>query len=573
MVVYRVTGNVVREISLQSLIRILLPILFLLPYSLHADVVAQLDKSTLYLGEKLSLTLESDQSPQVRPDLRALQTDFTVLGTRQVTVSSHTAGKVSARTRWILLLSPLQEGEQVIPPISIGEQTSLPLSLSVLPANQNPSIAETGRAIYLEVSLDQEEVYLQSQAILRAKIFHLAPLPLNANLSSPESTAALIKPLEEQRQYTELVRGQNYTVTESSYAVFPNETGEIEISPIFFSTILPNEKLIEFNSEALFLSVLPNAFQSSNNLWLPAKTVYIEDNLADKQEVTAGSEIRRIISLEVEGLPAAALPSLSPLTYKSSNTQLLNVVLEERKTHQGIISQRIEELIITPHSSGELRLPPIDIPWWNTLTDKGQTATLSHRNLVVNTQANNTVLAAQPVSEKVHLPTGATSSASSPILIWILMLISLITSLGWLYTFNRLLKLKGNNQQQEAKLKEEQALRQKVASEITEKNTFQALTMACIQNDPEIAQLRLIEWAQSFWKNSELHTVEQLCEYAGNQTLNFLVLDLEQHLYSSSPERWQGDLLLRNIEKIRDRQNRLALDIEPGENKLKYAAI
>ncbi|WP_415894770.1 BatD family protein [Neptuniibacter sp. PT34_22] len=513
------------------------------------------------MGQKITLTLETDQQDVTRPNLSQLQKDFNIVGTRKVTVSSHTTGSVTTKTRWVLQLKPRKDGEQVIPSIFVGQQASQELPISVLPANDNPELAEgTGKAIFLESSLDKDELYINGQAILRAKIFHLAPLPLDANLTAPESPDAIIKPLEEQKQYTSVVRGQNYNVTETSYTLFPLQEGEVEISPVFFSTTLSNNTVIELNSEHLLLSVLPPANQNTRKLWLPATSIYIEDNLDEFNQVSQSGKLTRIIKLEAEGLPSSSLPSMASLQNPNATITLLNVVLEERMTEQGVISQRVEELEITPRNAKEIILPPIDLPWWNTAVDKGQTASITQREIEV-TPAIVPTSSSQSAKEE--------SSGSITVLIWILTGISIAATLAFIYTFNHLRNVKKQSEEEpdHSFFEEEQ---KRVAFEITEKNTFQAFSIACNQNNPNVAQLRLVEWAQSFWAAPEIQSLESVCEYANNQTINLLVMDLQQHLYGQEDEYWQGDLILDAISKVRSRQLRQRLDLKEGQQRLDY---
>lgn len=546
----------------------LLFLILLTPFYLHASVTAKVDQSTLYQGEKLTLTIETDHNNEHRPDLRVLQKGYTVLGTKKITLSKHSTGSVTTKTRWVLLLRPTKDGEMIIPAIKVGEELSPEISLSVLPAVQNPSPSEGAlRPLFLEVTLDKDELYISEQAILRARIYHLAPLPLDSNISPPESNDLLIKPLEEQKEYTTLVRGQRYTVTENSFTLFPRQEGPIEVPPVFFSATLANDSVVELNSAPVLLSVLPKAFSNNRNLWLPVKAIHIEDNLSETVSAEVGANITRIVMMEAEGLPASALPSLSLLKNELAEISLLNVVLEEKMTENGIVSQRIEELAITPIETGEITLPAIDIPWWNTSTDKGQTASLSART--INVLPASKTPATQRVFEQSK-STDNTQKGSGELLIWLLTAISIIATLGCIYSFNRLRLLQKDSNQFETQLIEQQKMQQQIASEIAERNTFQALSMACNQNNPEITQLRLIEWAQSFWNDSELHALEQVCEYAQNQTFNFLILDLEQHLYGKDTAPWQGDLLLETIEKLRNRQHKKILDIKTGDNMLSY---
>ncbi|WP_415901438.1 BatD family protein [Neptuniibacter sp. QD29_5] len=537
-------------------------LLAFIAFQAQAKVSSSLDTSTLYLGQKITLILETDQQDVARPNLRQLQKDFNIVGTRKVTVSSHTTGSVTTRTRWVLQLKPRKDGEQVIPAIFVGQQASQELPISVLPANDNPELAEgSGRAIFLESSLDKDELYVNGQAILRAKIFHLAPLPLDTNLTAPESPDAIIKPLEEQKQYTSVVRGQNYNVTETSYTLFPLQEGEVEISPVFFSTTLSNNTVIELNSEPLLLSVLPPANQNTHKLWLPATSIYIEDNLDELNQVTQTGKLTRIIKLEAEGLPSSSLPSIASLQHSNATVTLLNVILEERMTEQGVISQRVEELEIAPRNTKEIILPSIDLPWWNTAANKGQTASISQRKIEVIPAVIPTN---SPQSDKEE------SSGSNTVLIWILTGISVAATLAFIYTFNHLRNIKKQSAEEpdESFFEEKQ---KRVAFEITEKNTFQAFSIACNQNNPNVAQLRLVEWAQSFWAAPDIQSLESVCEYANNQTINLLVMDLQQHLYGQQDEYWQGDLILDAISKVRARQLRQRLDLTDGQQRLDYS--
>ncbi|MFC6668836.1 hypothetical protein [Marinobacterium aestuariivivens] len=124
---------------------------------------------------------------------------------------------------------------------------------------------------------------------------------------------------------------------------------------------------------------------------------------------------------------------------------------------------------------------------------------------------------------------------NSRLLIGLLTFTSLVSSLGWLYTFNhlRLMRRESRQQAQEEEMRRRRKLL--MAHQMAEKNTFQALAMACQQNNPEVAKLRLIEWAQNFWPDQQIFSGEDISDAARSQALDFLILDLEQHLYQGTP--------------------------------------
>ena len=99
-----------------------------------AAVRAWLDRSSMQLGETVTLNVESDDSTAAEPDFSALLGDFNSLGTQSSRQISMSNGATSAKTVWAVGLEPKRAGSLTIPAFTIGGQSSDPLSLTVLPA-------------------------------------------------------------------------------------------------------------------------------------------------------------------------------------------------------------------------------------------------------------------------------------------------------------------------------------------------------------------------------------------------------------------------------------------------------
>lgn len=528
----------------------LLFVLSLLPGYLSAAITAEVDKTSVYAGDKVTLTLQADRKLDSRPELRPLNEHFHIIGSKQVTVSQYTTGTVKAKTRWIINLRPLNEGEVFIPELSIAGEKTPSIALKVLPAAFNPlPVESSAQPFYMQASLDQDKVHVNSEAIMRIKVFHLNDLPLDATLSPARASNTLIKALDAGKKYDSRVKGRLYNVTEYTYALYPKSEGTVEVEPFFFSGTLPNRELLELTSPLLLLSVMPAPSHLNSTKWLPARDIYIEDNLPAVTSATEGKALTRIISMQAEGLPASALPVMSQLQYPGVKIELLNVVLEEQTSEKGLVSSRTEEVRITPLQSETLSLPAIEIPWWNTATQQLVTAAIETRTL-------QTVVAKPAVVATPVEPDQVNSSAGSTnLLIWILTGISIIATLGFIYTFNQL-RTRKEDRENSAETEHERQIRQAASAKIAEQNQFQALAIACNQNNPEIAQARLIEWAQTFWDSPNIHTFEELCEHADDQTFNYVIMDLEQHLYGHDSDLWRGDLLLDSADRLRQRRKR-----------------
>lgn len=530
-----------------------------LPTFVHADISISTNRTTLYQGEKLTVVLEIDKKVEQRPSLKILEQSFNVLGTKKVTLSSHTTGTVTNSTQWHLKLRAIKAGNITLPSITLGDEISREIPLTVLPSELNPSPEDTGlKPVFIDLEVDKDELYVGSQAILRTKIYHLNPLPLDSQLSDPIVRNALIKKLEERQEYKTQINGQSYFVTEYSYTLFPKDAAAVEVEPFIFNATMDNGEILELTSSLLLLNVLPKAFSNTRDIWLPAESVYIEDNLQDSQSMSKGASLTRIITLEAEGLPASSLPLLAELQNSKAEIKLTNVVLEEQMTEKGIISRRMEELQITPTQAGEIVLPAIDLPWWNTRQEKAQNAAIPQRTISATIPASET-------STSSESTTAEDSSSGNPtLLIWLLTGIAIIASLGCIYAFYFLRKNQQTGQLNTAEPTQERAMQQ-LATDVAERNAFRALTNACEQNNPEFARIRLIEWGQIFWRNIEINSVEEVCNLAENRTLNFLVMDMEQYLMSN-PHLWQGDLLLDSIQKVRDRRRRMEANNIANEN-------
>jgi hypothetical protein len=136
-------------------------------------------------------------------------------------------------------------------------------------------------------------------------------------------------------------------------------------------------------------------------------------------------------------------------------------------------------------------------------------------------------------------------------------LLSIISSLGWLYSWHQLRQLRNRDKAASQEVQAAQAAQLHRSHQQAERNTFQALAIACQQNDAGSTQQRLIDWGQQFWLDHHVHSLTSLCEAAGSQALDFLIMDLEHHL-RHEPTLWQGDLLLEALETMRRRRLRNA---------------
>ncbi|WP_169828871.1 BatD family protein [Marinobacterium jannaschii] len=538
--------------------RHLLLLLCCLSLSAQATITAQLDRLTVTEGESLLMTIEADQRSRQRPDLRLLQQDFRILGSKQMSISSHSKGESRFSTRWRIMLRPLRAGSLQLPALPVGNEYTPSFMVTVLANNLTvPGLQKQSQ--FIETELDTNELYINSQALLKVRLLYQGPESASDKLSDPLSEEALIRTLSDEKRYDTQVKGQTYHVIERHYGIFPKYSGNLVIEPVRFSSGAPGTETV--TSEAIELAVLPQAFQKRPGYWVPSSRVELSDNLESVTAAREGEAIKRHVTLTAWGIPAAELPALSQLKNELAEIRLDNVRLDEKVTPEGIISTRTEELTLIPLERGEITLAAIEIPWWNVTQDKGSTATLGPRRLQV--ESTSTVASTAEVTVKPILqPQLSTETAAEPLpdsnlLIWLLTAIAVAATLGWWYSFAR---LRSQKDDQYEVIEEEIDIADlpQVYDEQhrAEQRAFQLLCEACDNNEPEIAKLRLIEWAQKLWPDASIFNCETLCTTAANQTLDFLILDLEHHIYHNETEQWRGDLLIDAASRLRDRQLR-----------------
>jgi hypothetical protein len=546
--------------------------------SVHADVNTYLNKYSISTNETVRLTIESTQQGQPqRPDLSVLNQNFDLLGSKKITISSFQGSTRQATTRWQVLLRPNKSGELQIPALSVNGMQSSPIILLVTgsensqigPSDTPPQV--TRAPIFIETSIDHTEAYQGSQLIYSVKLFHKDPLNKNAALSDPFLNQALIIPADDVKRSETLVKGQPYFLEERRYVIFPNDPGTHFIEAPLFSGTSQTDNYFETRGNEIEVAILPQANSNSQGYWLPLSSLTLEDNIDKEAPLGAGSSLIRTLTLTARGMPAARLPSLSILKNELADIALLSTELNESFDEAGLVSKRTETLKITMKERGEVTLPPIDIHWWDTYEDRSKIASLPPVILYVNAarEAEDKpikILSTPAPVEEVKPPIIASASAPLPSntaqtghipLIVFLASVSMISSLGWLYSYYRLRQLKNHTQAKTATLNaQQQKERKKQTHTLAEESSFQALALACEQNNVDISRLRLIEWAQHFWPESFIDNSEDISQLAKNQTFDFLIIDLEQHLHSNEKSLWQGDLLLQAIQTLRKRRKK-----------------
>lgn len=511
------------------MIRLLLLLMVLLAQQGFAQALsARVDRQSLSLEDTLELTLESPAHTQFgKPDLSALTQDFEILSTRQINQLSNGTGTASTHSAWLISLKPKRSGSLTLAPLTIGELSSPALTVEV--SEQTTAIPK--QALYLEASLDQQEVYVQAQTILTVRVYHSVPLYDDSQLSPLEIKDVRVETLGQARTYEQTINEVLYGVIETRYALFAQKSGQLSVIPPTFSAT-PADLSQGINRPGTTLSIsgqaLPLVVKAkpasypADALWLPAKALTLIEQLNPEPDaIQVGDSITREVQLIADGLPAVALPELSlnlppQLKHYPDQPQLL-----DQKHPTGVRGERRESEVWVATRPGEVTLAPLTLNWWNTQTDQLETLTLAPRTLRVNDEQQTTVEPAPVQAPAIVHPTKLWPWQLATAVLLLTNIISL--TLWWL-------------------ARKQPAVRS-VQTGPSPRTLLDDVRKACHSNDPSATRQALDAWARQ--------QPETLAEMAArDQALSHALDELNGALYAKTAQLWDGQALWQAVRTL-----------------------
>ncbi len=382
-----------------------------------AAVRAWLDRSSMQLGETVTLNVESDDSTAAEPDFSVLLGDFNSLGTqssRQISISN---GATSAKTVWAVGLEPKRAGSLTIPAFNIGGQSSDPLSLTVLPAPIGAQ-GKPGDTLFVEVSADPLNPYVQQQVRYTVKLYFAVNLS-DGSLDEPATANAVVQKLGRDNQYTANLHGQSYHVLERNYALIAEKSGPLSVPALSFrGSAVDNSdptgffrrgRTVTARSDALQLDVRAKPASWGSAPWLPAASLVLSDESQLPAEIQVGEPLTRTLKLRAQGLGFEQLPELEIATPEGAEVYADKSQTQTRDDGSWLYGERTRKFAIVPTWPGTLTLPAVEVQWWNTTSERMETASLPAREIKV-TGAPLAPAAAPPI---VPSPSPSSTTATT----------------------------------------------------------------------------------------------------------------------------------------------------------------
>lgn len=330
--------------------------------------------------QSFTLIFEARGDVDADPDFKPLQEDFEILGRNQQTSLEIINGRRSRSTVWMLSVLPKHGAPLTVPAIRFGKYTTAPREIGFAAAGSTP---DDDDGLFLEVDAEPANPYVQQQVIYRLRLWRRYEIS-NASLSEPALSAdAIVKPLDADRRYEETRNGQRYEIIERSFAIFPMASGKVTIEPAVVTAQVVKRGFSLFDnfsqpvatrrvvSESVELDVrpVPPSFPAGET-WLPAKKLSLnEDWQPTGAQARVGEPVTRTLNLWADGLTAGQLPPLDGAEIPGLKQYPDRPQTSEQQQASGYSAVLQRKTAIIPTAAGEIELPAIEIPWWNTATD------------------------------------------------------------------------------------------------------------------------------------------------------------------------------------------------------------
>jgi hypothetical protein len=529
----------------------------------QGQLLATVDRAQISMEETLKLQVRyNEQVIFGEPDFAALQQNFDVLARTRSQQYHNVNGKTESWTQWVLTLAPQREGTLLIPSFEFKGSFSDAIEITV--SKTAPS-AVNEQPVYLETELDKNEGFVQEQFLYTIRLYTSVDLS-GLDRGELKIKNALMKIVAE-NQYQRVINGVPFGVVETTYAVFPQQSGTLEIPSTLWSVGINSNRgyrydpflsqsgqQLRLRTPAKSIQVKPKPDNYQGEQWLPAQNITLEQSWSQPPEhFKIGEPITRTITIRAKALMGSQLPPLAVRETDGVKYYPDQPQTEESVSTDGVTTIKTESYAIVPSREGKITLPAITLRWWDTQAKRNQEATLpAHTIAVGSSAAAASNVAATPMPEPATDTAPIEASKTSTDDKFAERLLN--TSSLWFYIAMGLLltNLITLRLWQKAKAGQRQ-LRPitptTAPAKSSEKQAYKALQKTLQQDDPQLIRAALLTWARLYENNPNLSSLQELAEAL--PPLATFVRQLEANLYSQEVAPLDTESLQRALQELR----------------------
>ncbi len=523
--------------------------LFLTLKSAVASIVAEVSNNVQPLGQAFTLTLTADENISASPDLSVLNRNFKVYSTSVSRQNYIINGKSSASTVWQIGLIALNSGEQEIPAIKVGNESSNPLKITVTDGIVEDSAVKkapvkNGYKLQAEPVNQNEKYYVQQQINYDVVLTDNGSIVSgNPQFVTDNSDWIILSLGNPQITNIKSQSGAALRQITFKYALFPQKSGTLRIPEVWFEGYAGNKDNslnnllnqdifnLAINTPSLFgfetpvslkadsqtINILPVPADYSGKWWLPAKQVELSAEwIGEKPEFKAGEAVSRLITLKASGVTENQLPEINFKPAEGIKQY------PEQPSRQGKISGQMpmaEQTVVNvyvPDKAGKLVLPEISVDWYNTATQQVEKAVIPAEEISVAASGIVAKNIKKPTSELLPLEKPVPESQSIPVYVYVVIAFAGGLILGFVLfkcRFTRVVK-----PQCETRAYPDFLIKKAYASD------FRGLRDG------------LISWATGFYPEKPINNLKDVADAAGDEKFTALTEVILAKLYNPQDE-------------------------------------
>ena len=508
----------------------------------NAEVSASIDRADIELNESFTLELTSDTNIDLQPDISILEKDFYVGQSNQLSNTTIMNGQIRRSKTWSYVLMPRHAGQVIIPALTIGAESSNPLIVDISEATYSPP----GEAeVFITTAVDFDESYVQAQILLTTKIYR-SVVVRQPSLRDPSVTGAevLLELAGDDRTYEAVINGTPYGVIERVIAMYPQESGEIELSPARFEArVLRNGRITGrkiYESEPLTVTVLPTPPMPAaypNAVWLPARDLQLSEDWSREEEmITAGEPLTRHITVSALGQLETQIPAIEPPSADGMNVYPDKPELSRSIEPGGIRGIRKDQYALIGVAAGIVVLPALEVPWWNVELGEWQVATLPERSIEVLSSGEAAIADTSGTEQSVGDSDAATVTVTVQSAFWrrvseILAAVLVLTFFSWWWSSK---PKRAPREPEPVPIHKQQA------------KFLKSARKAALAADATIVRAELIEWGQLQWPEDPPRSIGVIAERVSSPMADEL-LALSRLSYGPDGADWNGAALAKAL--------------------------
>jgi hypothetical protein len=282
---------------------------------------------------------------------------------------------------------------------------------------------------------------------------------------------------------------------------------------------------------------------------LPAENIELHDSwVSDPPQLTAGEPVSRTLSLRATGLSGTQIPAIEIESPERTRVYPDTPVSETRTDSDKVYGLSRQTFTYIPGKAGELTIPAVEVPWWNTRSDERAVARLPNWELKVEpglaagprppvaapaqqrqpqagrTEATGTKPSAQETGRQAQVGSSLWPWLVSLLLVAVAVVVFLLRRGGRMAAKRQVIKPVAT------------ATPAVATAEI--KDILPRLQQACERDDARAAAQALLELGRARWPDDSPSSLGQLAVQLGCAEDQIQVLD--RALYAAEVSDWSG---------------------------------